>query len=262
LRRAAERTASNLEAWLSSEVRGRLARFGLAKDFAPDESDAVTRFVLRLRDEPEDGEAAVELPLGAALVRSKLRSPKESVVRPLTEVEMAILEAEATTLVATISEAVEPLLGTPLALGGRQREAWDGPKESALLWARFEFTWDGSTGHLWIGLPAKACRARVEGTAIAAKLEPPALAARWTSLLEPVRVPVAVRLGETAVSVHDLVGLQVGDVILLEGAITDPVELTSGGHFVHAGRLGQHRGRWTFRVERGSAPPSAATGKP
>src|SRR5262249_5825502 len=142
LRRGAERTASNLEAWLASEVRGGLARFGLAKEFAPDEADAVTRFVLRLRDEAEEGEAAVDSPPGAALVRSKLRSPKESVVRPLTEVEMAILEAEATTLVATLSEAIEPLLGTPFGLGGRLREAWDVPKESSLLWARFEFTWD------------------------------------------------------------------------------------------------------------------------
>ncbi|MBI1849927.1 MAG: FliM/FliN family flagellar motor switch protein [Planctomycetes bacterium] len=264
LRRAADRVKFNLEAWFSGEIQASLGAFGLAKDYAPGDVESVIRFSLRIRGDADEGEAVIESSLAAALVRSKLRTANESVERPLTEVELAILDAEAATLVGSISEATEPLFGAPLVLGNRQREAYAGPRESALLWARFEFAWDGVSGRLWIGLPARALRARVEGSTSTknVKLEGKDLTDRWIALLEPVRVPVAVVLGRTIVTVEELVRLEVGDVLLLDGSITDAVELASGPCAIQRGRLGQYRGKWTFRVERKSERTNVTGGKP
>jgi flagellar motor switch protein FliM len=71
---------------------------------------------------------------------------------------------------------------------------------------------------------------------------------RMTNLIQMVRMPVAVRLRPSMVSVNDLANLQVGDVLLLDNPVSEDVAVFVGDKKVFMGRPGALAGRLAIRV--------------
>jgi flagellar motor switch protein FliM len=76
----------------------------------------------------------------------------------------------------------------------------------------------------------------------------PADAAAIESVVGEARVPVSVELGRTELTVGDILGLNPGDVIVLDSRLTDPVRVMVGNQSKFLGSPGQVRGRMVVEI--------------
>ncbi len=77
---------------------------------------------------------------------------------------------------------------------------------------------------------------------------------RMAGSLESAKVDVAAVMANTTMTLHDLVNLQVGDLILTEKPASAPLALTIEGKRKFVGQLGQHRGNRAYKVTRSISP--------
>jgi flagellar motor switch protein FliM len=76
----------------------------------------------------------------------------------------------------------------------------------------------------------------------------PADLAALQSIVGGARVPVAVELGRTELTVGEILDLNVGDVLMLDAAIHDPVTVHVGNQPKFYGRPGRLRGRLAIEI--------------
>ncbi|MEM1107190.1 MAG: flagellar motor switch protein FliM [Planctomycetota bacterium] len=77
---------------------------------------------------------------------------------------------------------------------------------------------------------------------------------RMAGSLDSAKVDVAAVMANTTMTLHDLVNLQVGDLILTEKPASAPLALTVEGKRKFVGHLGQHRGNRAYKVGRAITP--------
>jgi flagellar motor switch protein FliM len=63
-----------------------------------------------------------------------------------------------------------------------------------------------------------------------------------------VPIPMSVELGSAKIRGRDLLGLQPGDVVVLDSGVTDPVTLSVSGHPVFYGRPGRIKDKLFVRL--------------
>jgi flagellar motor switch protein FliM len=80
-------------------------------------------------------------------------------------------------------------------------------------------------------------------------------AARFRSQIEQCSAVVTADLGGTTLNVSEVSRLAVGDVIVLDTAVNDELELNVEGHPKFRGKMGTHRGRPAFQISRVIAHP-------
>lgn|GEM_PF-1604624 len=101
--------------------------------------------------------------------------------------------------------------------------------------------------HLAIHLPMAGARGPLEPGA--EEIEAALRAASVPAHLDRVPVQVQATLGDADLTLADLVGLEAGDVIPIEAAVGDPVELLADGVPFASGILGAHRGHVAVRID-------------
>ncbi|MBB6428357.1 flagellar motor switch protein FliM [Algisphaera agarilytica] len=77
---------------------------------------------------------------------------------------------------------------------------------------------------------------------------------RMAGSLDSAQVDVSAVMANTTMTLHDLVNLQVGDLILTDKPATSPLALTVEGKRKFIGQLGQHRGNRAYKVTRSIQP--------
>jgi flagellar motor switch protein FliM len=152
------------------------------------------------------------------------------VVRPLTDVEKALVEGALSNLVSELHIALPglPEAKTALArvLHSAEGAGIAGPTEPVVV-ASFEITLGDLTGMASICIPAESLRpaADVHSASDSADAGGNGVA---PSLMH-VRVPCRVRLGTASVSAGDLAGLAVGDVLCLDTPSSGAMDLLVAG---------------------------------
>lgn len=185
--------------------------------------------------------AAIETALGCA-------DPKMARARPLSSVEERVLEK----LLVRVTALVTKALGVEAVNFRVLRE------RSELSLAEDATTSDhqrigvhiaieGAAGEsvLRIYVPAVKAPEISDGSAGSKSKHKTGIAPQ----LAEVRVDLCAELGTIAVSLHDLMSLEVGDVVVLDTQIGEPVALTAEGEVRARGELGRHAGKLAVRVK-------------
>ncbi|HYF95567.1 MAG TPA: flagellar motor switch protein FliM [Symbiobacteriaceae bacterium] len=69
------------------------------------------------------------------------------------------------------------------------------------------------------------------------------------SVVGEAKVPVAVELGRVDLTVREILGLNIGDVVVLDTKLTDPAKVKVGNETKFLGRPGQIRGRVVVEID-------------
>jgi flagellar motor switch protein FliM len=184
--------------------------------------------------------AAIEMALGSA-------DPKLATARPLSSVEERVLEK----LLVRVTSLVVSSLGVEASNLRVLRE------KSELLLADDGTTSDyqrigvqlaleGAAGEsvLRIYVPAVKPPEVTSGATLPKHRHKEGMAPQ----LADVRVDLCAELGTISVSLNDLLGLEAGDVIVLDTKVGDPIALTAEGEVRARGELGRRDGKLAVRV--------------
>jgi flagellar motor switch protein FliM len=253
LARRVERTLPELSAHLSALLRGP-HRARVADVVEANVGTLIDGFVEPLRTlafdvGPQLGFVAWDLGAMTAAIETALGSPdpKMAHARPLSIVEERVLEK--------LLVRVAMLTLSALGVEGTNYRILREKKELSL--AEDATTSDHQRIGVHLALEGAAGESvlRVYVPAVKAPELPnaggtPKNASKTgvTSQLADVRVDLCAELGTIAVPLHDLMSLEVGDVVLLDTKVGDMVALIADGEVRARGELGRHDGKLAVRM--------------
>ncbi len=269
-----ERLGSLLATELRAPVQVRLASLEQARCDAVVETlpDPLIAFVLRQSGEGAGRTVlrwllAFDLPAAFGMLDRLLGGPGDAQVpaRGLTMLEQRLLEPIRDGVCALLVEGMRSLM--PLELVAERSEAspWlariADPHEPVLM-AVFELGGELDGGRISVTAPIAALASELEDKAVVETDTADVAAADRRSERAPMRpalarVPLelAAVLGHGRITVRELLGLSVGDIVVLTRRAGDPLELRLGGRTKYEGTVGTVGGRYGFRVERRVAEP-------
>jgi len=200
--------------------------------------------------ESEGAPAETESPQGL-----EGRSPAPSEASPAKLERTPMVRAALRSAMSTVLEATNAALAESGGGGFRLRES-AGIPEATLAESEPAHAFDvvvregKAGGKLALVLPERALRSCVEARD---RVEPPtpdpAAARLLESVVRGLELGVTARLGEAEVSLFDeILHLEVGDVLVLDRRLGEPVELLAGGRTLFEGHLGTARGRLGIRL--------------
>lgn len=173
--------------------------------------------------------------------------------RPLSEVERNVVECFLRRLVGDLSDAWHGLVDAPAAITGfKQNRALLGLDDhdtmvvAAITWRLHGQTevsrvaipvddWNarfGESSKVWIGKNGQSTKSRDS----------------LSTLVESIELTATVQLGTAKASVRDILGMDVGDVVVLDGEARDTLDLKIGGEVTFKARPGTVGSRLSVKI--------------
>lgn len=253
LSRRVERTmpdvSAHFSAWLRSAHRARVADIVEAHVGTVIDGFVEPMRTLAFDVGPQLGFVAWDLGAMTAAVETALGSadPKMATARPLSIVEERVLEK----LLARITALVASALGVEAVNFRvlREKKALSLAEEQAASDHQrigVHLALEGAAGESVLRIYVPAVKAP-EVTPGAAGLKHNQKGGMAPQLVD-VRVDLCAELGTITLPLHDLMTLEVGDVVLLDSKVGDLVALTAEGEVRARGELGRHDGKLAVRV--------------
>lgn len=263
---AAKVMQSDLSTLLNNDVRVALeafeqVRFGALRDGLREPSVC---FVVDLAPLREPGFLTLDYSLVFAAIDRLLggTGAGEGEPRDLTSTELAVLEDFVRPILNAHAFAWQPYTTLKPKIARAvfvPRYVRDLRTEDVMLLARFRFGGDapgGPTLQFAVPLAGLEPHLQHEPRPVVPAVNRAALERDLAQNLSAVRVKTGVRIGGAQVRLRDVLGLQPGDVVVLDRQINEPCELTIEGAAKLMGYLGQHGGAFTWkmahRIEKGS----------
>jgi flagellar motor switch protein FliM len=209
--------------------------------------------------QPMHGNLAMELspslvfPAIDMLLGGTGNSPSEN--RTLTEIEMQIAEGVINLALRDLKEAWRPVMEVNPQLGKAETKPQMlqlvAPGE-AVVAIGFEIKPGDNSGKLQMCIPSvmlKMNRAFFEQQRHRPRAEAGGSESEKISgILRSARLSLASEIHDKALVVEDLLHISVGDIIVLDHAVDDPVQLNIGGVAKFGGRIVARRGKRAFEI--------------
>jgi len=182
--------------------------------------------------------------------------------RWLTEIECTLMEGVMSKVVGAYAATWRPLA----EISGQVRSVTSSPTLSHIglpaeivCAADFSIETGSAVGSFSLCLPVVACEPVLGKLVLQHWLSAGRTSARPARefserQVTQVRVPVQVMLGGVRLTLSEIVGLEVGDIVRLDKATHDEVEIIVGGKTKFFGRPGRTDGRLAVQVTREAAP--------
>ncbi|MBT8486549.1 MAG: flagellar motor switch protein FliM, partial [Phycisphaerae bacterium] len=179
--------------------------------------------------------------------------------RPMTLIETRLIETILERAMTALSEAWEGIKKIDFRLGDMESNPQIMqivPPNEVVVVVGFEVKMTSRAGTMSLCIPFNAIESLIDDLStqswfLAGKLREDA---HWGGLiadrLSDAQLEVEGILGETTITVADLRGLEVGDIITTEKRASDPIILTAGGIPKFFAQIGQLRGRRALRIDR------------
>jgi flagellar motor switch protein FliM len=223
------------------------------------ESTTGQRLVFALSMNPLKGAMLVDMPVGLILsaVDRMTGGRGEEVKddsRPLTRIERGIVRRLLNLLLPDLTAAWQPAAIIHFAV----TESYDSVADMELddqqptLLAAMDWTVGTAQHTVNLLVPEKSLETILEtldpqqwlkaGLGVATPAE------QVAEKLKSVGLPVTVRLGRGKLSVQDMLAMEVGDVVRLEGNVNDPLQVSVGGRVMFQARPGLSRNRLAVQI--------------
>jgi flagellar motor switch protein FliM len=193
-------------------------------------------------------------PLALALIDEMLGEAVEAIPedRELTAAEGSLCQLLFEELSRAVGEAwpdQHPLVCRVMGLEPKPQRTRLYPLTEQVLWQRFAVTGVfGSQEFFWI-LPRQGIRDFIAARGTAGRMAGARSAALLEQLVREIPAELVVRLGEAQLDVAELAKLNVGDVVILDQRITEPLVATVAGMPKFSGRPGRVGPRQAFQIE-------------
>jgi flagellar motor switch protein FliM len=257
---AAKVMQADLSTLLNNEVRIALEsfeqiRFGALRDGLPEPSVC---FVIDLAPLREPAFLSLDYSLVFAAIDRLLggSGSGDGEPRDLTSTELAVLEDFVRPILNAHAFAWQPYTSLKPKVSRAvfvPRYVRDLRTEDVMLLGRFRFGGETPGGPaLQFAVPLSGLEPHLqhEPRPVVPAVNRAAIERDLAQNLSAVSVKTGVRIGGAQVRLRDVLGLQPGDVIVLDRQINEPCELTIEGAAKFAGYLGQHGGAFTWKMAR------------
>jgi flagellar motor switch protein FliM len=256
---AARAMQVDLSALLNNEVKIALesfeqVRFGALRDELPEPAAC---FVVDLAPLREPGFLQLDFALVYAAIDRILggTGAGEGEPRDLTTTELAVLEDFVRPILQAHAFAWQPYTTLRPKVSRAvfvPRYVRDLRSEDIVLRARYRFGGEPSGPSLIFAVPLSGLEPHLqhEPRPVVPQVNRAAIERDLAQNLGAVAVQMTVRVGATRVKLRDVLGLQPGDVVVLDRQINEPCELLVEGEPKFSGFLGQHAGTFTWKMAR------------
>lgn len=173
----------------------------------------------------------------------------KTISRPLTSLECSLVRRVADRFTTGIAEALRPTVPARVAITELTSSVGETEiaADDTVIAVSFNVVTDSGESRIELIFPAAALepvRDMLTSEHLLQSKKGPAqpTMALPQSLLQPVRIDIAVELGKATMSMRDIAGLAEGDVIRLDGSVEDLLDLSIGGNVkfrCHAGTVGK-----------------------
>jgi flagellar motor switch protein FliM len=183
--------------------------------------------------------------------------------RPLTAIELRLVQKILDRAIASLEEAWASLTTIKFSLQGTESNpqlVQIVPPNEVVVVVGFEVKMGGRAGTMSLCIPYNVIEPVVDTlsnqtwAAYKRGRTDNQLRQRVAHHLDAAKVTVTAILADTTITLNDLRGLQVGDVILTEKSAATPLTLMIGSKRKYIGSIGQHKGNRAFVVKRPLSP--------
>jgi flagellar motor switch protein FliM len=256
---AAKAMESDLSTLLNNEVRIALGsfeqiRFGALRDNL---AEPAVCFVVDLAPLREPGFLTLDYSVVFAAIDRLLGGTGDGAGEPreLTTTELAVLEDFIRPILNAHAFAWQPYTSIRPKVSRAAfvpRYVRDLRSEDIMLLARYRFGGEEGGPELGFAVPLSGLEPHLqhEPRPVVPAVNRAALEKDLARNLSGVAVRMSVRVGATRVKLRDVLGLQKGDVVVLDRQINEACELMVEGEPKFAGYLGHHNGSFTWKMAR------------